>query len=277
MNKNIANVADDSTISNFFKEVRKTELITPEEEIELALRIQDGDTKAMDRLVKANLKFVISIAKEYQGQGLPLSDLISEGNLGLVKAATRYDHTKGFRFITYAVWWIKEAIFKSLNDNARTIRLPTNVIKKLSELRKESDKFRFDNEREPYYGEIVDENGEIDELLTPTCTSLNDRINEDGDELYSIIEDKSLTDNEEIFSQNQKLKNEIDNILSKLEPREREILECYFGINKEYNGMTLETIGEKYNLTKERIRQIKEKAIRKIRFNADNLFNILNE
>ena len=119
--------------------------------------------------------------------------------------------------------------------------------------------------------------GEIDELLTPTCTSLNDRINEDGDELYSIIEDKSLTDNEEIFSQNQKLKNEIDNILSKLEPREREILECYFGINKEYNGMTLETIGEKYNLTKERIRQIKEKAIRKIRFNADNLFNILNE
>ena len=277
MNKNIANVADDSTISNFFKEVRKTELITPEEEIELALRIQDGDTKAMDRLIKANLKFVISIAKEYQGQGLPLSDLISEGNLGLVKAATRYDHTKGFRFITYAVWWIKEAIFKSLNDNARTIRLPTNVIKKLSELRKESDKFRFENEREPYYGEIVDENGEIDELLTPTCASLNDTINEDGDELYSIIEDKSLSDNEEIFSQNQKLKNEINNILSKLESREREILECYFGINKEYSGMTLETIGEKYNLTKERIRQIKEKAIRKIRFNADNLFNILNE
>lgn len=278
MNKNIANTADDSTISNFFKEVRKTELITQEEEIELAIKIKNGDEKAMNKLVKANLKFVISIAKEYQGQGLSLSDLISEGNLGLVKAATRYDHTKGFRFITYAVWWIKEAILKSLNDNARTIRLPTNVIKKLSDLRKESDLFQFENEREPIYGELFDENGEIiDELITPSCLSLNDVINEDGDELYSIIEDKSLSEEEEIFSQNQKIKNEIDNILSKLDSKEKEILECYFGINREYDGMTLETIGEKYGLTKERIRQIKQKAIRKIRFNADDLFTILSK
>lgn len=278
MNKNIANVADDSTISNFFKEVRKTELITQEEEIELAIKIKNGDEKAMDKLVKANLKFVISIAKEYQGQGLSLSDLISEGNLGLVKAASRYDHTKGFRFITYAVWWIKESILKSLNDNARTIRLPTNVIKKLSDLRKESDLFQFENEREPIYGELFDENGEIiDELITPSCLSLNDVINEDGDELYSIIEDKSLSEEEEIFSQNQKIKNEIDNILSKLDSKEKEILECYFGINREYDGMTLETIGEKYGLTKERIRQIKQKAIRKIRFNADDLFTILSK
>lgn len=278
MNKNIANVADDSTISNFFKEVRKTELITQEEEIELAIKIKNGDEKAMDKLVKANLKFVISIAKEYQGQGLSLSDLISEGNLGLVKAASRYDHTKGFRFITYAVWWIKESILKSLNDNARTIRLPTNVIKKISDIRKESDIFQFENEREPIYGELFDENGEIiDELITPSCLSLNDVINEDGDELYSIIEDKSLSEEEEIFSQNQKIKNEIDNILSKLDSKEKEILECYFGINREYDGMTLETIGEKYGLTKERIRQIKQKAIRKIRFNADDLFTILSK
>lgn len=278
MNKNIANVADDSTISNFFKEVRKTELITQEEEIELAIKIKNGDEKAMDKLVKANLKFVISIAKEYQGQGLSLSDLISEGNLGLVKAASRYDHTKGFRFITYAVWWIKESILKSLNDNARTIRLPTNVIKKISDIRKESDIFQFENEREPISGELFDENGEIiDELITPSCLSLNDVINEDGDELYSIIEDKSLSEEEEIFSQNQKIKNEIDNILSKLDSKEKEILECYFGINREYDGMTLETIGEKYGLTKERIRQIKQKAIRKIRFNADDLFTILSK
>lgn len=278
MNKNIANVADDSTISNFFKEVRKTELITQEEEIELAIKIKNGDEKAMDKLVKANLKFVISIAKEYQGQGLSLSDLISEGNLGLVKAASRYDHTKGFRFITYAVWWIKESILKSLNDNARTIRLPTNVIKKISDIRKESDIFQFENEREPISGELFDENGEIiDELITPSCLSLNDVINEDGDELSSIIEDKSLSEEEEIFSQNQKIKNEIDNILSKLDSKEKEILECYFGINREYDGMTLETIGEKYGLTKERIRQIKQKAIRKIRFNADDLFTILSK
>ena len=278
MNKNIANVADDSTISNFFKEVRKTELITQEEEIELAIKIKNGDEKAMNKLVKANLKFVISIAKEYQGQGLSLSDLISEGNLGLVKAASRYDHTKGFRFITYAVWWIKESILKSLNDNARTIRLPTNVIKKISDIRKESDIFQFENEREPISGELFDENGEIiDELITPSCLSLNDVINEEGDELYSIIEDKSLSEEEEIFSQNQKIKNEIDNILSKLDSKEKEILECYFGINREYDGMTLETIGEKYGLTKERIRQIKQKAIRKIRFNADDLFTILSK
>lgn len=278
MNKNFANTSDDTTISNYFKEVRKSELISQEEELELAIRIQEGDSKAVDKLVKANLKFVISIAKEYQGQGLSLSDLISEGNLGLVKAATRFDHTRGFRFISYAVWWIKEAILKSLNDNARIIRLPANVIKKLSDLKKEVDRFEFENEREPVYGDLIDENGDIiDELLTPVCTSLNDVINEDGDELYCLIEDINSNIEEEVFSPNQRIKEEIDNILSLLDVREREIVECYFGINKEFNGMTLEAIGEKYGLTKERIRQIKEKAIRRIRFNADGLFDILNE
>ena len=278
MNKNFANTSDDTTISNYFKEVRKSELISQEEELELAIRIQEGDSKAVDKLVKANLKFVISIAKEYQGQGLSLSDLISEGNLGLVKAATRFDHTRGFRFISYAVWWIKEAILKSLNDNARIIRLPANVIKKLSDLKKEVDRFEFENEREPVYGDLIDENGDIiDELLTPVCTSLNDVINEDGDELYCLIEDINSNIEEEVFSPNQRIKEEIENILSRLDVREREIVECYFGINKEFNGMTLEAIGEKYGLTKERIRQIKEKAIRRIRFNADGLFDILNE
>lgn len=278
MNKNFANTSDDTTISNYFKEVRKSELITQEEELELAIRIKDGDPKAIDKLVKANLKFVISIAKEYQGQGLSLSDLISEGNLGLVKAATRFDHTRGFRFISYAVWWIKESILKSLNDNARIIRLPANVIKKLSDLKKEVDKFQFENEREPVYGDLIDLDGQIvDEILTPTCTSLNDIINDDGDELYSLIEDVNLSTEEEVFSPNDRIKEEINNVLSLLDYREREIVECYFGINKEYNGMTLEAIGEKYGLTKERIRQIKEKAIRRIRFNADGLFDILNE
>ena len=277
MNKNFTSASGDETISNYFKEVRKSVLVTPEEEIKLAIRIQKGDEKAKDELVKANLKFVISIAKEYQGQGLSLSDLISEGNLGLVRAATRYDHTKGFRFISYAVWWIKEAILKSLNDNSRIIRLPANVIKKLSDLRKEVDKFESKNGRPATDSDLVDEDGEtLEAPKTPSCTSLNDVINEDGDELYCLLEDNNSTTEKEIFSQEDKIKKEIKNILSKLDPREKEVLECYFGINKEYDGMTLEAIGEKYNLTKERIRQIKEKAIRRIRFNANGLFDILN-
>ena len=228
--------------------------------------------------MSSNLKFVISVAKEYQGQGLSLSDLINEGNLGLVKAATRFDHTRGFRFISYAVWWIKESIIKSLNDNARMIRLPSNVIKKISDLRKESEIFELENERVPVYGDIIDENGNVvEELLTPHCTSLNDIINEDGDELYCLIADENSNTENEIFSSEVRIKKEINTILSKLDPREREILECYFGIDKEYNGMTLEAIGDKYGLTKERIRQIKEKAIRRIRFNAGGLFDIINE
>ena len=277
MNKNFTSTSGDETISNYFKEVRKSVLITPEEETRLAIKIQQGDEKAKDKLVKANLKFVISIAKEYQGQGLSLSDLISEGNLGLVRAATRYDHTRGFRFISYAVWWIKEAILKSLNDNSRIIRLPSNVIKKISDLRKEINRFETENERLPVYGDLINENGEtLETPRTPSCTSLNDVINEDGDELYCLLEDKNSTTEKEIFSQDDKIKEEIKNILSKLDTREKEVLESYFGINKEYDGMTLEAIGEKYDLTKERIRQIKEKAIRRIRFNADGLFDILN-
>lgn len=277
MNKNFTSTSGDETISNYFKEVRKSVLITPEEETRLAIKIQLGDEKAKDKLIKANLKFVISIAKEYQGQGLSLSDLISEGNLGLVRAATRYDHTRGFRFISYAVWWIKEAILKSLNDNSRIIRLPSNVIKKISDLRKEIHRFETENERLPVYGDLIDEYGEfVDTPKTPSCTSLNDVINEDGDELYCLLEDKNSTTEKEIFSQDDKIKEEIKNILSKLDVREKEVLESYFGINKEYDGMTLEAIGEKYDLTKERIRQIKEKAIRRIRFNADGLFDILN-
>ena len=276
--KKFANTSDDTTISNYFKDVRKSELITPEDEVSLAIRIKNGDDSAVNKLVGANLKFVISIAKDYQGQGLSLSDLISEGNLGLVKAATRFDHTRGFRFISYAVWWIKESIIKSLNDNARMIRLPTNVIKKVSDLRKEIERFELDNERLPVYGDLFDINGDsVEQLITPQCTSLNDVINEDGDELYCLIADDNINLEEEIFSTDDRIKIEINNILSKLDEREREILECYFGINKEYNGMTLEAIGDKYELTKERIRQIKEKAIRRVRFNASDLFDIINE
>jgi RNA polymerase primary sigma factor len=231
----------------------------------------------MDELVKANLKFVISIAKEYQGQGLSLSDLISEGNLGLVRAATKFDHTKGFKFISYAVWWIKESILKSLTDNARTIRLPSNLVKKLSHLKKQVDKFKLENEREPIYGDLLDENGEvIGEVFTPICTSLNEVINENGDELSSLLQDDTF-DIDTNFLTDNRIKNELTNVLSQLDDREREIIECYFGIDKDFNSMTLDTIGEKYNLSKERVRQIKERAIRKLRHNSEKLFNIIEE
>jgi RNA polymerase primary sigma factor len=275
MSKKYVNFDSDESISRYFKDVRKSVVLTQEEEIELARKIKDGDTSAIDRLVNANLKFVVSIAKDYQGQGLPLSDLISEGNFGLIKAATRFDHNKGFRFISYAVWWVRQSIIQSLNDNARMVRLPANVINKLSYLNKEISNFEMKNEREPVYGEIVDKNNEMMYLINyPKCASLNETINENGDELIEMI---PLEENNENLIIDERLKKEIDVTLSILDEREREIVESYFGINKDYEPMTLEAIGEKYGLTKERIRQIKEKAIRKLRYNTENLFNLMNE
>ena len=218
---------------------------------------------------------VISIAKEYQNQGLALSDLISEGNYGLVKAATRFDHTRGFRFISYAVWWIKQSIIQSLNENARLVRLPANVINKLSNLRKEIEKFEFQNEREPIYGEILDENNEpLDLQLYPRCASLNDIINDDGDEMIDVVH---IKENDVDFVVDERLRKKIESVLSVLDERERHIIECYYGINTDFESMTLEAIGEKYLLTKERIRQIKEKAIRKLRHNADELHEMVRE
>jgi len=278
MSKKFVTNYDEDSIGKYFKEVRKSELLTPSEEVELAKRIQDGDELAVELLVNANLKFVISIAKEYQNQGLPLADLISEDNYGLVKAAMRFDYTKGFRFISYAVWWIKQSIIQSLNDNSRMIRLPANVILKLAKIRKELAKFELENEREASTGEIINE-GDEDELTileTPTVNSLNTPINEEGSELSELIGDKS-DDEVEPYEIDQRLKDELSETLSVLDDRERDIIESYFGINKEHCGMTLDDIGTRYDLTKERIRQIKEKAIRKLRHNAHNLFDLLNE
>jgi len=278
MTKVYVNISGDDSISKYFKDVRKSELLTSEEEVNLAIRIKNGDDKAIEILVNSNLKFVISVAKEYQGQGLALPDLINEGNYGLIKAATRYDHTRGFRFISYAVWWIKQSIIQSLNDNSRTIRLPSNVISKVSSTRKEIERFKLENEREPIYGDLFDDDGNlIDILSTPRCTSLNQTINDEGDELCLLLEDKDALKEENFYDVDERVKYEIDKVLSSLSDREREIVECYYGINKDFDSMTLEAIGDKYNLTKERIRQIKEKAIRKIRHNAHGLFDALNE
>lgn len=275
MTKKFVNFDDERSLSKYFKDIRKTSLLTPEQETELAKEIIEGDQNAIEKLVNSNLKFVVSIAKDYQNQGLSLSDLISEGNYGLVKAATRFDHTRGFRFISYAVWWIRQSIIQSLNENARTVRLPANIINKLSSLKKEIEKFEFENERRPIYGEILDENNEPVELfMHPKCSSLNDVINDDGDELIDII----VVDDDEtgkLFVDN-RVKDELTKTLSILDERERNIIECYFGIKTNCEPMTLEAIGEKYNLTKERIRQIKFKALRKLRHNSQRLQNFLS-
>ena len=267
------NFDDEESLVKYFKEVKKSTILTPDEEVNIAKEIKAGNLEAIDILVEANLKFVVSIAKEYQNQGLPLADLISEGNYGLIKAATRFDYTRGFRFISYAVWWIKQSIIQGLNDNARMVRLPANVINKLNSLKKEIEKFEFENEREPMYGEIIDENSEaVDLTLYTRCTSLNETINEDGDEIIDLI---SETIDENKFVVDDRLKEKINETLSVLDTREKIIVENYYGINTDCEPMTLEAIGEKFSLTKERIRQIKSRALRKLRNNSHNLYREL--
>lgn len=277
MSKNFINYGSDTTITKYFKDVKRNDLLSSDKEIELAKRIKEGDSKAVDILVESNLKFVVSIAKEYQNQGLPLSDLISEGNYGLIKAAHRFDHTKGFRFISYAVWWIRQSIIQSLNENSRIIRLPTNIINKIYQLKENIEKFEFDNEREPIYGEILnDENDLVYFNISKKCSSLNEKINEDGDELHEVLQDINNKNDDDVYEINDEIKKELDNTLKILDEREREIIESYFGINKFIEPMTLEAIGEKLKLSKERVRQIKNKAIQKLRHNSYNLYTYLN-
>lgn len=276
MNKTYVNTSTDENITKYFKDIKQSTFLTSEREVELAEQIQNGNQLAINELVTANLKFVITIAKEYQGQGIPLIDLISEGNSGLVKAATRFDPTRGFRFISYAVWWVRQAILQSLNDDSRTIRYPSNIINKISQTKKELEKFESKNGREADYVDFMDDDSTINIDILPKCSSLNNVVTEDGNELCELIEDKSI-DIDDMFDETSAVINkELENILSYLDEREREIIECYFGLNKNYENMTLEVIGEKHGLTKERVRQIKEKALKKLRHNAENLFDIIN-
>jgi RNA polymerase primary sigma factor len=258
---------EESGILKYLKDVRKSEIITQEREIELAKRILEGDEEAVKELAKANLRFVIKIAKNFQNKGLTLLDLISEGNYGLMIAARRFDHTKGYRFISYAVWWIRQQIMQSLNENSRMVRLPANIINKMSKDRKEDSK------------KVSEEDYETNYLYADTCylptLSLSAQINEDGDELIDLLEDTSIKRPDEELLYDNDLRHSVNETLSILTERERNIVECYFGLTGE--KMTLEAIGEEYNLTKERVRQIKEKAIRKLRHNSEKLFEFLNK
>lgn len=273
MKGNYTSIDGSESIGKYFKEIRKKELLTIEKEIELAERIKNGDESAINELVESNLKFVISIAKKYQGQGILLSDLINEGNLGLIKAAKKFDADKGFRFISYAVYWVKQTIMQCLNENGRMVRLPVNVITKLNSIKKNNELLL-----EESLHDIDTFDNEFVELTNSTCSSINDYINEDGDEVSDLLSD-DINVEEEIIknSDDTKIKEALSKTLEILDERERCIIECYYGLNNDYEAMTLEGIGDKYNLTKERIRQIKSKAIMKLRYNASNLQLLLDK
>lgn len=242
-------------IKSYLKDIRRyADVISKEEETELTERVLNGDLKARDELIKANLRFVISIAKTYQNNGIPLSDLIAEGNLGLLKAIDKFDRTKGYRFISYAVWWIKQSIIESINEHSRNIRIPVNQI---------NDYLKAKKENQDSDEDMVD--------MFPTTQSIFDTINEDGDELLDVIEDENtLMPDHSLNNEQNNLKTELEKLLLKLDDKERMIIKMYFGLDGE--AMTLEAIGDEFDLTKERIRQIKSKAINKIRSNAIDLF-----
>jgi RNA polymerase primary sigma factor len=265
MTNKYIDLSEDS-LNLYLKDVRKNDIITIDEEVELAKRIKNGDQEALNKLVSSNLRFVIKIAKEYQNQGLPIADLISEGNYGLITAAKKFDHTKGFRFISYAIWWIKQSILQSLNDNSRTVRLPGNIINKLSKIKKQIEFFEKENHRDPY-------NDEVEQISTPVCFSYNVTINEDGDEMVNLLENNFFKSPDTFVDEEEYLKvKEMSKAVKGLSDREIEIVNCYYGINGE--PMTLEMIGDEVGLTKERVRQIKEGAIRKIRNNIGGVFNL---
>ena len=272
------------SLDQYFSEIGKADLLTAKEEVELAIKIRNGDERAKDKLVLANLRFVISVAKMFQNQGLPLCDLINEGNIGLIKAAKRFDETRGFKFISYAVWWIRQGIMSAIADHSRVVRLPLNRVSDLTQLNKAYRDLEQEYERKPTTEElskimgisanevayIIQISGRQLSMDTPIVNSDDNKatlMEVIPDEVYALPDKALMTDS---------LKSEVVNVLSVLDKREAEIIRLSFGIGEDHSA-TLEEIGAKFNLTKERIRQIKEKALRKLRTSkkSNNLINYL--
>ena len=258
------------SISMYLAEIGKFEPLPPQREVELAIRIQDGDELAMKELVEANLRFVVSVAKKYQGNGLSLADIINEGNMGLIKAAKRFDHTRGFKFISYAVWWIRQSILQALAEQSRLIRLPLNRVGTITKITRAAEKLEAEVERQPKGNEIgsqLEMSG--DEVLmamqySRRHSSLNSPFQEgENSSLLDIIED-SESDEPEAQIMMESMSEEVAAALETLSDRERTVLEMYFGIDRD-SAMTLNEIGEEFDLTRERVRQIKEKAIQRLR------------
>ena len=264
---------EDESLDQYLQEIGEVNLLTAAEEVTLAKRIKKGDQDALERLTKANLRFVVSVAKQYQNQGLSMGDLINEGNLGLIKAAKRFDETKGFKFISYAVWWIRQAILQALAKQSRIVRLPLNRVGALHKIGKASSGLEQEYGREPSPGEIADELEMSDYEVMDTLKissrhlSLDAPFNEGEDNsLLDVLDDPAQDPPDEPLIDDS-LKREIDKALATLTPREAEVISLYFGINRE-QSLTLEEIGERFGLTRERVRQIKEKAIMRLRHNS---------
>ena len=272
--KSITN-RESASLDKYLQEIGREELISPGEEVELARRIKQGDHEALEKLTRANLRFVVSVAKQYQNQGLSLPDLINEGNLGLIRAAKKFDETRGFKFISYAVWWIRQSILQALAEQSRIVRLPLNQVGSLNRITKELSKFEQENERRPSAEELADRLGLPVDKVSDALKVSGRHVSVDAP--FAEGEDNSLLDvltNEDSpladQSLNQEsLSREIDRSLKQLHEREREILKMFFGIG--YPEMTLEEIGDKFGLTRERVRQIKEKAIKRLKGNKSKL------
>lgn len=261
---------ESQSIDKYLQEIGKVDLLSADEEIELAIKIKDGDSIALERLTKANLRFVVSVAKQYQNQGLSLGDLINEGNLGLIKAGKRFDETRGFKFISYAVWWIRQSILQALAEQSRIVRLPLNRVGALNKIGKAYSNLEQEFEREPNANELANEL-EMDVSEVADTLKISGRhVSVDapfthGEEnrLLDVIQNKEQPSPDNTLI-SESLKTEIERALSTLSERESEVLKLYFGFDTEH-AMTLEEIGEKFHLTRERVRQIKEKAIRRLR------------
>jgi RNA polymerase primary sigma factor len=261
---------EDRSLDLYLREIGETPLISAKEEVLLAKRIRQGDQKALEKLTKANLRFVVSVAKQYQNQGLSLADLINEGNIGLIKAAKRFDETRGFKFISYAVWWIRQAILQALAEQSRIVRLPLNRVGTLHKIGKISSSLQQEFGREPSAKEIANELSLTEGEVSDTLKISNSHLSLDAP--FSVSEDNSLIDILEDEMQpspdesllDDSLRVEIEKALDTLTPREAEVINLYFGLNQE-KPLTLEEIGARFSLTRERVRQIKEKAIRRLR------------
>ena len=266
--KSITN-RENASLDKYLQEIGREDLITVEEEVELAQRIRKGDQKALEKLTRANLRFVVSVAKQYQNQGLSLPDLIDEGNLGLIKAAEKFDETRGFKFISYAVWWIRQSILQALAEQSRIVRLPLNQIGSLNKISKALAKFEQENERKPSPEELSEKLDIPIEKIADTMkisgrhTSIDAPFveGEDNSLLDVLVNDDSPVADNTLMHES--LRKEIDRALSTLTERESEIIKMFFGIGCQ--EMTLEEIGDNFGLTRERVRQIKEKAIRRLR------------
>ena len=270
--KNIQKIGNDAnrSLSKYLQEISNYEPLSPDREVELAIRVRQGDRRALKELTEANLRFVVSVAKDYQGQGLPLTDLINEGNLGLIKAAERFDETRGFKFISYAVWWIRQSVLQALAEHSRIVRLPLNRVGTISKINKASERLEQEFERTPRADELAHQ-------LEMKITEINDaqriaRRHHSLDTPFSDDEKNSLLD---VISDNNteepdlelhigSLEREVKDALETLKDREKDVIRMYFGIDREY-ALTLNEIGEEFGLTRERVRQIKEKAIRRLR------------